>query len=133
MLACYRYIELHPVRARMVEEPASYRWSSCAANLGMRPHSSLNPHATWLALGATPAERSERYRTLLLESIPAAMLDEIRLSLQQQRAWGGTTSAPWSTPRPVGSLGSDQPTARPGRPCRLSEPAPVTRALLAVS
>ena len=28
VLACYRYIELNPVRARMVDDPAEYRWSS---------------------------------------------------------------------------------------------------------
>ena len=27
-LACYRYIELNPVRAEMVEHPAEYPWSS---------------------------------------------------------------------------------------------------------
>jgi len=31
-LACQRYIELNPVRARMVEYPAEYRWSSYRAN-----------------------------------------------------------------------------------------------------
>ena len=28
LLTCYRYIELNPVRACMVEQPAEYRWSS---------------------------------------------------------------------------------------------------------
>src|SRR5262245_51438159 len=28
VLACYRYIELNPVRAGMVKDPAQYRWSS---------------------------------------------------------------------------------------------------------
>jgi putative transposase len=28
LLACQRYIELNPVRAAMVEDPAHYRWSS---------------------------------------------------------------------------------------------------------
>jgi hypothetical protein len=32
VLACYRYIELNPVRACMVEHPAEYRWSSYRAN-----------------------------------------------------------------------------------------------------
>jgi len=27
LLTCYRYIELNPVRARMVEDPTEYRWS----------------------------------------------------------------------------------------------------------
>ncbi len=32
LLACYRYIELNPVRANMVEHPQHYRWSSFHAN-----------------------------------------------------------------------------------------------------
>jgi putative transposase len=88
VLACYRYIELNPVRARMVDDPARYRWSSCAANLRLRPHSGLSPHPAWLALGSTPAQRSDCYRTLLVESLPEDTLTEIRHYLQQQRAWG---------------------------------------------
>jgi putative transposase len=29
LLACVRYIELNPVRARMTSTPEAYRWSSC--------------------------------------------------------------------------------------------------------
>lgn len=32
VLACYRYIELNPVRAGMVAAPGDYRWSSYHAN-----------------------------------------------------------------------------------------------------
>ena len=32
VLACYRYIELNPVRANIVEHPADYPWSSFRAN-----------------------------------------------------------------------------------------------------
>ena len=32
VLACYRYIEMNPVRAKMVTHPAEYRWSSYRAN-----------------------------------------------------------------------------------------------------
>ncbi|WP_238595530.1 transposase [Xanthomonas campestris] len=44
VLRCYRYIELNPVRARLTDDPAAYRWSSCLANLGQRAHSALTPH-----------------------------------------------------------------------------------------
>jgi putative transposase len=37
LLTCYRYIELNPVRAKLVGHPAEYRWSSYHANaLGNR-------------------------------------------------------------------------------------------------
>ncbi|MDR6234574.1 REP element-mobilizing transposase RayT [Pseudomonas psychrotolerans] len=32
VLACYRYIEMNPIRACMVEHPAEYRWSSYRVN-----------------------------------------------------------------------------------------------------
>jgi len=32
LLACYRYIELNPVAAGMVEHPGDYRWSSFTCN-----------------------------------------------------------------------------------------------------
>ncbi len=32
LLACYRYIELNPVRAGMVDGPGAYRWSSYHRN-----------------------------------------------------------------------------------------------------
>lgn len=35
VLACYRYIELNPVRAGMVEHPADYRWSSYRVMRGL--------------------------------------------------------------------------------------------------
>jgi len=32
LLSCQRYIELNPVRAAMVEDPAHYRWTSYRVN-----------------------------------------------------------------------------------------------------
>jgi putative transposase len=32
LLTCYRYIELNPVRAGMVQRPSEYRWSSARTN-----------------------------------------------------------------------------------------------------
>lgn len=88
LLACYRYIELNPVRARLTDDPATYRWSSCAANLGDRSRSGLVPHAAWLELAATPEGRHAAYRRLLDEALPDQTLADIRAYLQQQRAWG---------------------------------------------
>jgi putative transposase len=41
VLRCYRYIELNPVRARLTDDPAAYRWPGCPSNLGQRGHSAL--------------------------------------------------------------------------------------------
>lgn len=88
VLRCYRYIDLNPVRARLTDDPAAWRWSSCVANSGQRRGSGLVPHASWLALGSTDAERASAYRTLLDEALDDDTLAEIRSYLQQQRAFG---------------------------------------------
>ncbi|WP_237474679.1 MULTISPECIES: transposase [unclassified Xanthomonas] len=51
VLRCYRYIGLNPSRARLIDDVAAYRSSSCAANLGQREHSALMPHLS-LKLGS---------------------------------------------------------------------------------
>ncbi|MBB5674720.1 transposase [Xanthomonas sp. WHRI 6108] len=88
VLRGYRYIELNPVRARLTDDPAAYRWSSCPANLGQRKHSALTPHPCSLALGSDPIERSDAYRALLGEALSDELLANIYLHLQQQRALG---------------------------------------------
>ncbi|MBB5859020.1 transposase [Xanthomonas arboricola] len=88
VLRCYRYIELNPVHARLTDDPAAYRWSSCPANVGQRSHSALTPHPCWLALDSDPIERSNAYLALLNEALSDQLLTSIRLHLQQQRALG---------------------------------------------
>lgn len=88
VLRCHRYIELNPVRARLTDDPAAYRWSSCPAYLGRRLASGLCEHPAWYSLGSTPAERHETWRRILDEALPPEQLAEIRLYLQQQRALG---------------------------------------------
>jgi putative transposase len=49
---CQRYIELNPVRAAMVDDPAHYRWSSYRTNGLGQSDSLLTPHALYSSLGA---------------------------------------------------------------------------------
>ena len=46
-LACYRYVELNPVNARMVEHPRDYRWSSYRANAEGEPDPLVRPHSAY--------------------------------------------------------------------------------------
>jgi len=57
VLACYRYIELNPVRAGMVSDPRDYPWSSHGENCGRIVSSRVTPHAEFLALGTAAYER----------------------------------------------------------------------------
>lgn len=65
VLGCYRYIELNPVEACMVDTPASYRWSSYAGNGGLVDDNLLTPHVEYTALSATPQARQSAYRELV--------------------------------------------------------------------
>ena len=50
LLQCYRYIELNPVRAKMVADPSEYKWSSYRANaLGIKTDL-CTPHPQYLAV-----------------------------------------------------------------------------------
>jgi len=48
LLACYRYIELNPVRAAMVASPAQYRWSSYRCNAVGKTDTLITPHVQYL-------------------------------------------------------------------------------------
>lgn len=88
MLACHRYIELNPVRAGMVADPAEYRWSSYRCHAMGQHDPLLSPHACYTALSAADDERCARYRGLVLEGVSQLELEAIRLYVQRQRALG---------------------------------------------
>lgn len=69
LLQCGAYVDLNPVRARMVPQPQAYPWSSARAYLhGIRdPLVTLNPR--YLALGPSGPERQQRYRHFLADQL----------------------------------------------------------------
>ena len=89
LLACCRYIELNPVRARMVAAPQDYLWSSAQERLGLAPPPGLLDWSpTYLGLGRTEAERQKRYAQFLREAIPAGEWSLIREALQRGQLTG---------------------------------------------
>ena len=44
LLTCYRYIEMNPVRAGIVDNPSKYRWSSIHANAKGMEDILVDPH-----------------------------------------------------------------------------------------
>ncbi len=83
LLACYRYIEMNPVRAGMVRDPAEYRWSSYRANALGRADSIVSPHPLYTALAGDDLSRREAYRRLFDTVLDTPTLEEIRRSLHQ--------------------------------------------------
>jgi putative transposase len=78
VLACYRYIEQNPVRARMVDSPGAYAWSSYRANTGAIADPMVAPHIEYLALGAAQETRHRAYTELFGKSIEPPLLLGIR-------------------------------------------------------
>lgn len=78
LLRAYVYIELNPVRARMVRAPGDYRWSSFGVNALGRPGDVVDPHSEYLALGATPVERQRAYLDLVSGGLQARHTADIR-------------------------------------------------------
>lgn len=88
VLACYRYIELNPVRAGMVAEPSAYPWSSHRINATGAPAGMLVAHDRFVALGTDGAARARAYRELFEVAVDEAELAEIRAATNGNYALG---------------------------------------------
>ena len=87
-LACQRYIELNPVRANMVVDPAHYRWSSYRVKAGLAQDPVVDLDSDYLALAGTDAERVVCYRRFVEAGISAGEYQLIRESLQRGQLTG---------------------------------------------
>ena len=106
------YIDLNPVRAGIVGEPASYRYSSYRANALGTPDIVVKPHAAYLELGRTEPARQAEYRRFVAQRVPVAQIEEIRSATRSCLVLGGEEfkrRIEGQTCRPL-------PTGRRGRP-----------------
>jgi putative transposase len=90
LLACMVYLDLNPVRAGMVADPADYRWSSHAHYLGRRSDRLVVPHPLYWELGNTPFSREAAYGELVRAGISA----------EQQRALTDSALRGWALGEP---------------------------------
>jgi putative transposase len=90
LLTCQRYIELNPVRAAMVSDPAHYRWTSYRHNALGAADNRITPHALYLALGSSDKARQAAYRALFRAHLDGAAIDDIRLALNQNQPLGNS-------------------------------------------
>jgi putative transposase len=88
LLQCYRYIELNPVRAGIVNNPSDYAWSSYRANAFGKASLLITPHNEYLQLGKTPEERQMHYRELFRFHLELNEVDNIRKSVNKGLALG---------------------------------------------
>ena len=78
LLTCMRYIELNPLRARMVSHPSEYRWSSYHFNAFGQADELVTPHLVYRRLDKSPAARQAAYRQLFRQHIAERELTAIR-------------------------------------------------------
>lgn len=112
LLLCQRYIELNPVRAAMVDDPAHYRWSSYRANGLGQPDPLLTSHPLYVELGRDEADRLATYRALFRTELDADAISDIRLALNQGQPLGGSRFVD-SIERATGQRREVRPRGRP--------------------
>lgn len=95
-LACYRYIELNPVRAGMVAHARDYRWSSYRANAEGDPDPIISPHRAYVAL--------PDYRSLVDCDLEPSVVDEIRKATSGGYLVGSVRKSRGRQMRKIGSV-----------------------------
>jgi len=80
-----RYIELNPVRAGMVTDPADYPWSSYRFNALGQANDLVTPHFEWQRLGSDDSQRQAAYRALFKYALSEAQINDIREATN--KAW----------------------------------------------
>ncbi|WP_278387804.1 transposase [Pseudomonas oryzihabitans] len=89
VLACCRYIELDPVRARMVADAGDCPWSSYQMRLMDQADSDwLDMNPCYTALGDTSGRRRIQYMNFMRQAVPPSEIDLIRAALQRGQLTG---------------------------------------------
>ncbi len=76
-LACQRYIEMNPVRAGMVSDPADSPWSSYSCHAFGITQALHSPHEHYLSLAGDQSVRLSLCRDLLPVTVDSGLLDDI--------------------------------------------------------
>lgn len=80
LMTYYRYIELNPIAAGMVQRPEQYPWSSYAWHAWGKPNDLISDHPLYDGLGLDTGARQHAYRELFRHSIQNEAIHAIRES-----------------------------------------------------
>lgn len=89
LLACMVYIDLNPVRAGMVAQPADFQWSSHRHCIGQVSDKLVTPHALFWGLGNTPFAREAAYSEQVQSGVSPVQKDQLTRSALSGWALGG--------------------------------------------
>ncbi|CAK0763256.1 transposase [Gammaproteobacteria bacterium] len=122
LLICHRYIELNPVRADMVEDPAHYRWTSYRYNALGQANPYLTPHPLYVSLGEDDTTRHAAYRSLFRSELDNEAISDIRLAISQNQPLGNSRFYA-KVEAMTGQCREPKPRGRPPRAQRDEQPA----------
>jgi putative transposase len=114
LMVCQRYIELNPVRACLVDDPALYEWSSYRANACGERNALVTPHALYTSLADDPPGREDAYRALFDECITSDTAECVRDATNSDFALGDQDFIDEMATQ----LGRSVTPRAPGRPAR---------------
>lgn len=75
LFALYRYIEMNPLRAGMVDKLTDYKWSSYHHNAGRAVDKLITEHSLYRDLGSTTKSRADNY-SKLFEKLHSSVADK---------------------------------------------------------
>lgn len=116
LLVCYRYVDLNPVRAKIVDTPLEYRWSSFGDHVGATHSGWLDDAPSFLALARTTSDRRAAYLDLVGQVIPVPQLNLIRSAIQRNQVTGSAEFQKQIAER----TGRRISASAPGRPAKMS-------------
>ncbi|BES69336.1 transposase [Marinobacter nanhaiticus D15-8W] len=90
LLSCCRYVELNPVKARMVVCAEDYPWSSYAARTGRQRASWLDEPPTYSALAGSPSERAAIYEKFVSDTTQSSADSLISSAVASNKLTGGS-------------------------------------------
>jgi putative transposase len=111
-LTCQRYIELNPVRAALVDHPASFRWSTYRHYALGAKNLLVSAHELVMRLAIDEATRREAYAALFDEPLSAEALDKIRCCTNKGWAIGSDEFVQW-VEKALGRPAKAPPRGRP--------------------
>jgi putative transposase len=88
LLACGRYVDQNPLRARLVRKPDDFEWSSYRARAGLVECDWLDADPALADLAPTPERRFEFYRSFVGSPATEQELRLIRGALQRNQLTG---------------------------------------------
>ncbi|MFH1479256.1 MAG: transposase [Candidatus Omnitrophota bacterium] len=91
LLACNRYIEMNPVRAKIVKDPKDYSWSSYRSKIGEGDGEALiDLDPLYMDLGKDTIARQKNYQNWFKATIPAEEWDLIRKAVNKGTFFGSS-------------------------------------------